>query len=193
MSGPGQLASESFTASFRDAHPDVPTDVRPVADVGVDDRLGRRIAGGDPPGAVGTVPGGNLAPFDGSLAAVDDAWTGDLADAHPPVAHETCRRDGGYRAVPVAAFRVDTVYYSVDVLDAAGVDPASLSSSTGSSRPSRRLPRRRPPRGGVGHGAAPRGRRGRLIRAASTRSTADRRLPTDEREPCRLRSRSARR
>lgn len=130
-SGPNMLASESFAAAFREAHPSVPTDVRPVADADVDDLLVRRVEGGDPPGTVGTVPGENLAPFDDSLATVDDVWTGELTDAHPPLAREVCRRDGAYRAVPVAAFRVDTVYYNVDILDDVGVAPASLSSVDG--------------------------------------------------------------
>ncbi|WP_128904394.1 hypothetical protein [Halorubrum amylolyticum] len=130
-SGPNKLASESFTAAFRDAHPDVPTDVRPVADAAVDDLVMRRIEADDPPGAFATVPGGNLAPFDGSLAPVDDVWTADVADAHPPIVRETCRRDRAHRAVPVAAFRVDTAYYNADILDAVGVDPESLSSVDG--------------------------------------------------------------
>ncbi|WP_135822324.1 ABC transporter substrate-binding protein [Halostella litorea] len=130
-SGPDRVASESFTAAFGDAHPAVATDVRTVADLSVDELVGRRIEGGDPPEVFGTVPGGNLAPFDGSLSTVEDAWVGDAADAHPPLAREACRRGGAYRAVPVAAFRVDTVYYNVDVLAAAGIDPASLSSVDG--------------------------------------------------------------
>lgn len=57
-SGPNQLAIESFTGAFRDAYPEVSSDVRPGEDIGVDDLLMRRIAGGDPPGVFGTVPGG---------------------------------------------------------------------------------------------------------------------------------------
>jgi glucose/mannose transport system substrate-binding protein len=39
-----------------------------------------------------------------------------------------CRRNGGYRAVPIGSHRVNNLFYNVSVLESADVDPGSLDS-----------------------------------------------------------------
>lgn len=135
ISGADRTAIEALTDGFEDAHPDVDTNFKPIAGgdaTGFEDVIRGRIDQDDPPSSFAWRPGGNLSEFSETLgdAGPDVRRAADLDGAHVPEVRHLCRRDDGAVAVPVGAHRVNCLFYDVDVVDSAGVDPTALSSVT---------------------------------------------------------------
>ncbi len=131
-SGDSEAGISALVEGFREAHPDVSTDVLPIfAEVNLPfhEIIERRLADGDPPGSFTSHPGGELATFDGHFGdIVGDTWDDSgLPDAHPSEIETLCRYDGDLVAVPVGAYRANCLFYNVDVVERAGVDPNALS------------------------------------------------------------------
>ncbi|GAA0679381.1 ABC transporter substrate-binding protein [Natronoarchaeum mannanilyticum] len=131
-SGPEQEAVTALTDGFETAHPDVDTDFRPIAIAGnktFEWVVRNRLEQGDPPSSFATRAGGALGRYEGYLG--DEALRdGALSEAHVDAVREHCRYDGRLVAVPLSVQRTNCLFYGVDVVEEAGVDPDALSTPT---------------------------------------------------------------
>jgi len=126
--GAGAEAMDALTGLFAERYPDVPAEFDAVSD-NYDTVPGLRLRNGHPPGSFSTRAGGRLDRYADSLTAVDDAWAETGLDAAlPDAVAERCHLDGAPRHLPVESFRTNVLAYNVSVVEAAGVDPDSLSS-----------------------------------------------------------------
>lgn len=130
--GDGAKAIGSVERLFRERHSGVSIDFSPIGGTGnenLNSAIDRRLANGNPPSTFAAWPGRNLAQYDGQLLDITDVWeANDFVDSVHPRVGEYCRRNGGYRAVPIGSHRLNNLFYNVDVLASAGVDPDDLTS-----------------------------------------------------------------
>ncbi|WP_276274065.1 ABC transporter substrate-binding protein [Haloarcula litorea] len=87
------------------------------------------ILSGDPPNVFETWPGQNLRPYlDADIVSdITDLWErAGYTDVYFDHAKETVRYDGRYRAIPTNVQRQNNLFYDVELLERAGVDPARL-------------------------------------------------------------------
>ena len=129
--GDGAEAAEAFFGGFEDEYPDIELDEQPIGGGGnqnLDQTVANRLQSNNPPGSFAGWPGANLEQYDGVLGDVEESvWDeADLASTHAEEAVEACRFNDGYAAVPVGSHRMNDLFYNVEVLDEAGVDPASI-------------------------------------------------------------------
>ncbi|GAA0679389.1 ABC transporter substrate-binding protein [Natronoarchaeum mannanilyticum] len=123
-------AMETLTAAFEDANPDIVTDFfANSGDTPYRERIGDRLDADAPPSSFACRAGGNLERYRAHLgAAADEIWKeADLSSVSPPEIRNLCRVDGEQLAVPVGAYRTNHLFYSVRVVEEAGVDPDALS------------------------------------------------------------------
>lgn len=130
--GSGEAAITALTDQFEAAHPDVDADFRPIAvtgDITYEAVVRNRLDQGDPPSSFAARAGAALGRYEGYLGDAGDEvlQDGELATAHVDAVREHCRYDGRTVAVPVSVRRTNCLFYGVDVVDEAGVDPESLS------------------------------------------------------------------
>lgn len=130
--GDGARAIRSVERMFRARHPDVSIDFHPVGGTGNDNLISaieRRLANGNPPSSFAAWPGPNLAQYEGQLQDITRVWEeNDFREVMHPSAGEYCRRNGEFLAVPIGSHRLNNLFYNVEVLEAAGVDPETLTS-----------------------------------------------------------------
>jgi glucose/mannose transport system substrate-binding protein len=90
--------------------------------------LESRLSDGDPPGVWQDAPGRNLRRYldDGALRNIGDVLTADVRSAYPSALLESATVTGTLVAVPVSLFRQNNLFYNVDVVERAGVDPAAI-------------------------------------------------------------------
>ncbi|MDJ1434018.1 ABC transporter substrate-binding protein [Halostagnicola sp. A-GB9-2] len=129
--GDGAEAEEALFAAFEEEHPDIDLDDQAIGGGGnenLDQTVATRFNSDNPPGSFAGWPGANLEQYDGVLGDIEsEVWDeADLADAHVEEAVEACQFDGGYSAVPIGSHRMNDLFYNVEVLEDAGVDPDSL-------------------------------------------------------------------
>nr|WP_246308202.1 ABC transporter substrate-binding protein [Halobaculum salinum] len=130
--GDGAQAEEALVEAFQEEHPDVETNFSPIGGGGnqnLDTVVANRLNSGDPPSAFAGWPGNNLTQYDGVLGDVTDVWENGLVDSHVQEAADLCQYDGEYRAVPIGSHRLNCLFYNVEVVEAAGVDPSSIDSA----------------------------------------------------------------
>lgn len=132
IGGPEQEAITALTDGFETAHPDVDTDFNPIAADGkwtYEEIVRNRLDQDVPPSSFADRAGGALRRYDGYLGDVGDEVLRDgaLAEAHVDAVREHCRYDGRLVAVPLSARRTNCLFYGVDVVEEAGVDPDALS------------------------------------------------------------------
>ncbi|MFB6211496.1 MAG: ABC transporter substrate-binding protein [Halobacteriales archaeon] len=130
--GDGGQAIRSVERMFRARHPDVSLDLRPVGGTGnenLNSAINRRLMNDNPPSSFATWPGPTLVRYEGELLDVSGTWKTEAftETIHPRVA-QYCKFNGGYRAVPIGAHRLNTFFYRVETLQSAGVDPTELTS-----------------------------------------------------------------
>ncbi len=130
--GPEQEATMALIYGFETAHPAIETDFRTIAVGGnttYEEVVSKRLDLNDPPSSFAARAGGALARYEGYLGdAGDEALRdGALAEAHVDAALEHCRYDGRLVAVPLSVHRTNCLFYGVDVVEEAGVDPDALS------------------------------------------------------------------
>ncbi len=114
---------------FETAHPDVETDFRTIAVGGnttYEEVVSKRLDLNDPPSSFAARAGGALGRYEGYLG--DEALRdGALSETHVDAVREHCRYDGRLVAVPLSVQRTNCLFYGVDVVEEAGVDPDALS------------------------------------------------------------------
>ncbi len=133
--GDGAEAADALFGAFEEEHPDVDLDENPIGGGGnqnLDQTVATRLQNNEPPSSFAGWPGANLQKYEGVLGDIEeDVWNeANLQDAHVPEAVEACQYDGGFSAVPIGSHRMNDLFYNVEVVEQAGVDPASLTDVT---------------------------------------------------------------
>ncbi|MFC7154985.1 ABC transporter substrate-binding protein [Halomarina halobia] len=129
--GDGKDAAEALLGGFREAHPDVEITFEPIGGGGNENLntvVAKRLGNQNPPGAFAGWPGKNLIQYEGVLGDLSDVWEGSLADAHVEEAVSACTFNDKKAAMPIGSHRLNNLFYNVEVVEEAGVDPASLKS-----------------------------------------------------------------
>lgn len=129
--GDGADAVEALTTAFEEEYPDMDTSFRAIGgggNVELDASVASRLRDGVPPSAFAGWPGKNLSQYEGVLGDMEaEVWEeAGLFDAHVEEVAELCRFDGGMAAVPIGSHRMNDLFYNVEVVEAAGVDPDSI-------------------------------------------------------------------
>ncbi len=131
--GDGADAASALFSAFEEEHSDVPTNVRPIGGEGnqaLDQVVAQRLQSDEPPSSFAGWPGPNMLQYEGVLGDVEEeVWEeAGLKEAHAPEVVEICQGPDGYSAVPIGSHRMNDLFYNVQVLDDAGVDPDSIDS-----------------------------------------------------------------
>lgn len=128
--GDGAIAAEALFEAFEEEHPDVELDLEPIGGGGnqnLDTVVANRLNNDDPPSAFANWPGKNLEKYAGALGDVDDVWAdNDFESAHIQEAVDLHKQGGTYRATPMASHRLNNLFYNVEVVEEAGVDPEGI-------------------------------------------------------------------
>lgn len=131
--GDGEEAIAALTSGFEEAHPDIDTEFKPVgaeANIQLNDQVVQRLSNQDPPSSWAAWPGKHLEQFtdDGLLGDITESvWQEEgLEDAFLEEAQELSKFDGQYVCVPVGSHRLNNLFYNVEVVEKAGVDPSGI-------------------------------------------------------------------
>src|SRR6056297_1176386 len=131
--GDGEAAINELTSAFEEAHSDVSTDFKPIGGGGntnLDTTVANRLQQNDPPSSFAGWPGKNFQQYDGVLGDITDVWEEEgFMDSHVEEAVNQCQTDdGNFAAVPIGSHRLNCLFYNMDVINSAGIDPNSMSS-----------------------------------------------------------------
>jgi len=131
-SGDGSAAIEALIEGFSEAHPDVEFAEEPVngaARGNLDQVVTNRLQSNNPPSTFQTWPGKTLQKFAEAYEGIEeDVWTDDLTNNYLEGPKAQAQLDGTYVTVPLNIHRINNLFYNVEVVEQAGVDPTSLSS-----------------------------------------------------------------
>ncbi|WP_460921066.1 ABC transporter substrate-binding protein [Salinarchaeum chitinilyticum] len=131
--GDGQEAFDALTSAFTEEYPDIDTNWNGIGSSGntsLNQQVANRFQSDDPPSSFAGWPGENLMQYEGRLGDIEeDVWNqANLKEAHYPEVVEACQGPNGFNAVPIGSHRMNDVFYNVQVLEDAGVDPDSIDS-----------------------------------------------------------------
>ncbi|WP_231183860.1 ABC transporter substrate-binding protein [Haladaptatus sp. DYF46] len=131
--GDGKKAVNNLTSTFKDSHSDMETNFRPIGGGGnenLDAVVAKRLRNDNPPSAFANWPGKNLIKYEGALGNIEkDVWEeADLKSSHVKEAVDKCKYNDKMSAVPIGSHRLNCLFYNVNVVEKAGVDPKSLDS-----------------------------------------------------------------
>lgn len=133
-SGDGNAAIEALIEGFQEEHPDVEFAEEPVdgaARSNLDQVVLNKLQASDPPGTFQTWPGKTLEKFDGAFEDIEgDVWDDDLKENYLAGPQEQAQYDGSYVTVPLNIHRINNLFYNTAVVEEAGVDPESMSSTS---------------------------------------------------------------
>ncbi|MFB6118456.1 ABC transporter substrate-binding protein [Halosegnis sp.] len=131
-SGDGNAAIAALIEGFQEAHPDIEFAEEPVngaARGNLDQVVSNRLQANDPPSTFQTWPGKTLEKFGEAYADIEGSvWTDDLKNNYLPGPKAQAQLDGTFVTVPLNIHRINNLFYNTQVVEAAGVDPESLSS-----------------------------------------------------------------
>lgn len=139
--GDGKKAVENLIEGFNQAHSDVNANFRPIGGGGnanLNTTISNRAQNGNLPSSWADWPGNNLVKFTEADLLGDisqDVWTDEFRNAYSQEAKtysqvgETAESvgNGPYVAVPIGSHRMNDLFYNVNVVEQAGVDPTNLS------------------------------------------------------------------
>jgi len=133
--GDGQDAITALVSGFRDRYPEAEIDmdrIRDGAPRSLRDGIRDRIESGTPPSTWQTWPGATLRPIaeDGLLRDIEaSVWDrNDMKTAYTEGVQQLAAPAGDLVTVPLSVHRVNNLFYNVDVVESAGVDPEGISS-----------------------------------------------------------------
>lgn len=135
----GAAGFDALHEGFKREYPDVPTKINDNpggAGTGLATALDTRLFNENPPGTWGFFPGKDLAPYaEASLlnSITESVWEEEnLGDVIPEYLDQLNRFEGiGHIGVPIEFNRLNNLFYNIEVVDKAGVDPSSVSSPSG--------------------------------------------------------------
>jgi len=133
--GGEQDAIEALIDGFEEEYPDVPVSNNPApggAGSALDTEIQSRVLNENPPSTFQIWPGKAMDTYTESdvLADIGDSvWDSEMEDAYLDGVKELAKDDdGNYVAVPLNIHRLNNLFYNVEVLESAGIDPSELSS-----------------------------------------------------------------
>lgn len=128
--GDGAEAAAEIVTMFEERHPDFEQRIEPIggdANENLNGTVARRLANNNPPDAFAGWPGLNMSQYEGTLSSLSDIYAENgWEDVIAPKALEASQINGEYRAVPLGSHRLNNLFYNIDVLDAAGVNPDNI-------------------------------------------------------------------
>jgi glucose/mannose transport system substrate-binding protein len=131
--GDGAEAVDALESAFQDEFPNMETDFRAIGGTGnvnLDQAVAQRLRAGEPPSSFAGWPGNNLVQYEGVLGDIEaDVWDeAGLKEPHADEVVEACRFNDGFSAVPIGSHRMNDLFYNIEVVEEAGVDPESIDS-----------------------------------------------------------------
>ena len=127
VGGDGEAAMEALLSGFQSRHPDV--SLGDVTNENLSLAVKSRILKETPPDLWVEWPGKNLFPYVEAnvLADISDVWNqSDMEQQYLDGPRGASEFDGVYHAVPLNIHRINNLFYNVEVVEDAGVDPTSL-------------------------------------------------------------------
>ncbi|ELZ82959.1 carbohydrate ABC transporter substrate-binding protein [Haloferax elongans ATCC BAA-1513] len=133
--GDGGAAIQALFEGFKEKYPDIEVTENPVAG-GAGQNLHavikKRILNNDPPSSWQAWPGANLQPYTDAdkLADIEESVWGhnDMKNAYLDGPKKAAKPAGEFVTVPLNIHRLNNLFYNVEVVEDAGVDPASIDS-----------------------------------------------------------------
>ncbi|WP_170977261.1 ABC transporter substrate-binding protein [Halorussus salinisoli] len=133
--GDGKAAIDALTQGFQEQYPDIDADFNPVGGQGnvqLNTLIVQRLSNNNPPSSWAAWPGAHLTQFTEAdlLGDISDSVWGqnNMEEAYVQEAKQLSRFDGQYVCVPIGSHRMNNLFYNIEVVEQAGVDPAQLSS-----------------------------------------------------------------
>jgi glucose/mannose transport system substrate-binding protein len=133
--GDGNEAITSLMDGFREEHPEVDVNDNLVAGgagQNLRDNIRTRIQNGNHPSTWQSWPGAELSPFVEAdlLEDIEDSvWSeNDMKSAYLEGPKQAAKPGGSFVTVPLNIHRLNNLFYNVEVVESAGVDPTSLDS-----------------------------------------------------------------
>ncbi|GAB3415559.1 extracellular solute-binding protein [Haloparvum alkalitolerans] len=130
--GGEQDAYQALLDGFREEHPDVEIVDNPApggAGSAIDAVIQNRVLDGDPPSTFQIWPGQALTPYteEDLLEDIGDSvWTDEMEEAYLGDIVDLARPAGNLVAVPINIHRLNNLFYNVEVVESAGVDPTDI-------------------------------------------------------------------
>lgn len=134
--GGEQEAFNALIEGFQEEYPDVEINNNPApggAGSAQDAVVRNRVLNENPPSTFQIWPGGALAPYTeaDALEDVSDVWTQEMQDAYVQGPKQLAQPNGTFVSVPLNVHRLNSLFYNVNVLEQAGVDPTSIQNPQG--------------------------------------------------------------
>lgn len=133
--GDGKKAITALTDGFKKKYPDVKAKFNPVGGQGnvqLNTLIVQKLNNNKPPSSWAAWPGAHLTQFTGSDLLGDigeSVWSkNDMKNAYVKEAKDLSQFNGKYVCVPIGSHRTNNLFYNVNVLEKAGVDPANIKS-----------------------------------------------------------------
>jgi glucose/mannose transport system substrate-binding protein len=130
--GDGNAAIGALISGFQEEHPDVEFAEEPVngaARSNLDQVMQNRLQANDPPSTFQTWPGKTLQQFGSAYADIEgEVWNDDLKENYRAGPQEQAQLNGTYVTVPINIHRINNLFYNIEVVEEAGVDPTALES-----------------------------------------------------------------
>jgi glucose/mannose transport system substrate-binding protein len=134
----GAAGFEALHEGFQSEYPDVGTEINDNpggAGTGLATALDTRMFNENPPSTWGFFPGPDLTDYAeaGLLGDItEDVWEAEgLQEVVPEYIQDLCQfEDIGYMAVPIEFNRLNNLFYNVNVVEDAGIDPADIDTPT---------------------------------------------------------------
>jgi glucose/mannose transport system substrate-binding protein len=132
----GAAGFDALHEGFKEQYPDIPTTINDNpggAGTGLATALDTRMFNNNPPSTWGFWPGPDLSPYaeEGLLESITESvWeVENLSDVIPEYLENlNVFEDIGHIGVPIEFNRLNNLFYNVELVEQAGVNPASLSS-----------------------------------------------------------------
>ena len=135
--GGEKQAISALIEGFEKKHPNVEVQNNPApggAGSALDTVIKNRVLNKNPPSTFQIWPGKALHPYvqgDVLNAIGKSVWTKEVEDAYRDGVQKLARPQGDYVAVPINIHRLNNLFYNVEVVKKAGVDPSSISDARG--------------------------------------------------------------
>lgn len=135
--GGEQEAFEALVAGFEEAYPEIEIDSSPSpggAGSALEADIRNRIVDQNPPSTFQIWPGQALIDYTDEDLLYDIegyVWDDEMQEAYLDGPVEVSRPAGEFVAVPINIHRLNNLFYNVDVVEDAGVDPASIENPSG--------------------------------------------------------------
>ena len=132
--GGEEEAFDALVEGFEQEYPDIEVDSSPSpggAGSALEADVRNRVVDQNPPSTFQIWPGQALTDYTEEDLLYDiegHVWDDEMQDAYLDGPMEAARPDGEFVAVPINIHRLNNLFYNVDVVEDAGVDPASIDS-----------------------------------------------------------------